>query len=83
MKLENWDYYHLQSKCIERDSNDMKIRNNRLISNEDIDKNCTDLLFIPIYNTSPGFPEWFKNMNEEDLLKNNSLFSKLVKKALQ
>ena len=79
---KNWSYYHYQSKCIERDSSNKKLYNSRAISNEEIDEKCKDkLLFIPIYNTAPGFPEWFKNMDESQLLKSNMLISKIFRKS--
>lgn len=82
-KTKSWNYYHYDSKCIERDSNYKKLENKRLISNENIDMNCKELLFVPIYNTAPGFPKWFLNMSEEEHLKSNTLFSKFIRKALQ
>ena len=33
-----WSYYHYDSRCIERDSNGIKLRNNRSISNENLDE---------------------------------------------
>jgi hypothetical protein len=79
----NWNYYHYDSKCIERDSNNNKLNNNRAVSNEEIDTYCKDkLLFIPIYNSAPGFPGWFKNMNESNLLKSDMLISKIFRKSL-
>jgi len=81
--IKNWDYYHFDSKCLERDSNHVKIRNKRLISKENIDPKCENkMLFIPIYNTAPGFPKWFLNLNKEQLLKQNLLISKLFRKSL-
>ena len=79
----NWDYYHWDSKCLERDSVGNKIRNNRSISNEDIDKKCIDkLLFVPIYNTAPGFPKWFRLLTKSQLLHKNMLISKLFRLSL-
>lgn len=79
-----WDYYHFDSLCFERDSNDNKYRNHRLISNEDIDKKCINkTYFVPIYNTAPGFPQWFKILSKTDILKSNFLISKLFRKALR
>ena len=83
-KNKGWDYYHYDSRCLERDSNDNKLRNHRFISNENIDKKCkNDFLYIPVYNTAPGFPEWFKNLSENQLLKSNMLISKLFRQALK
>lgn len=79
-----WKYYHFNSKCIERDSFGKKLYNSRQISNEEIDSRCKNkFIFIPIYNTAPGFPDWFQNMSEQDLLKSNILFSKLINYSLQ
>jgi hypothetical protein len=83
LKSSNWDYYHYPSKCLERDSSGNKLRNNRSISNESIDKVCKNhYLFIPIYNTAPGFPNWFINMSKKELLSSNMLISKLFRKSL-
>jgi hypothetical protein len=82
LKCSGWDYYHLSSICMERDSKNIKYRNKRLISKEEVDNKCNNQYLVPIYNTAPGFPQWFKDMNEDDHLKNNILFSKLLKKAL-
>ena len=52
LKKTGWDYLHMPSKCVERDSKGYKYKNNRLISKEIYDKKCKDKLhFIPIYNT--------------------------------
>ena len=83
-KNTNWDYFHYDSKCLERDSNDRKLRNNISLSNENIDKNCLNKhLFVPIYNTAPGFPDWFINLNKKEVLNSNMHISKLFKKSLQ
>ena len=81
-KKQNWTYYHIPSKCFERDTNDNKYVNQRLISEENMDPQCTNLIFIPIYNSAPGFPLWFKNMNKKQILKSNLLISKLFNRSL-
>ena len=81
---KSWNYYHYNSKCIERDSKNNKFYNKRTISGENIDKYCEDkFLFIPIYNSAPGFPNWFNNMTEKNILKGNMLISKLFRKSLK
>ena len=83
LKLSNWDYYHYDSKCLERDSKYRKITNERLLSNEQIDQNCiNNLLYIPIYNTAPGFPKWFIDMNYDDIIYGKMLISRLFRKSL-
>ena len=83
LQKQNWDYYHYNSYCIERDSSFNKYVNKRLISDEDHDVKCEHSLFVPIYNTAPGFPDWFVNMSETEHLNSNTLFSKLIRKALK
>ena len=79
----DWDYYHYDSKCLERDSRDRKLRNHISISNEDVDKNCLDKhLFIPIYNTAPGFPDWFVKMDKKQIMDSDMHIGKLFKKSL-
>lgn len=79
----DWDYYHYDSKCLERDSRDRKLQNHISISNEDVDKNCLDKhLFIPIYNTAPGFPDWFVKMDKKQIMDSDMHIGKLFKKSL-
>lgn len=79
-----YKYYHVASKCIERDSNGTKWTNSRMMSEEEIDQTCEEnLIFVPIYNTAPGFPEKFLKLSEQEILKENYLISKLFRKALR
>jgi len=35
-------------------------------------------IFFPLYNTAPGYPDWFKELTEEELKHSNSyLISKI------
>ena len=78
-----YKYYHVPSKCIERDSRGIKWTNSRMMSEEDIDTTCEEkLFFIPIYNTAPGFPDQFLKLSETQILNENYLISKLFRKAL-
>ena len=57
--------------------------NERLISSEDIDPECLDkMLYVPVYNTSPGFPKWFTSLLKEQLMGSHMLISKLFRKSL-
>ena len=82
-KKYNWTYYHIPSQCFERDSNDNKYTNKRLISKEKYDSKCKNLIFIPIYNTAPGFPIWFKKLSEKEILNSDLLISILLNKSLR
>jgi hypothetical protein len=80
----SWAYHHVSSKCVERDSNGLKITNQRMISTENVDQQCiSKMIFIPVYNTAPGFPLWFLNMSKSQLLKANLLISKFFRVALR
>lgn len=81
--VPGWRYYHYPSKCLERDSHGEKLRNHVLISNREIDEVCRDsYYFVPIYNTSPGFPQWFKDLTKTGIIKSNTLIARLFKLAL-
>ena len=83
-KKRNWTYYHYPSKCLERDSKGYKLTNQRMLSKEHIDSKCLDkLLFVPIYNSAPGFPDWFLKMNLNELLSSGMLISKYFRLALK
>lgn len=82
--IPDWKYLHFPSKCIERNSSGIKLTNELLISNSEIDTNCKKhYYFVPIYNTSPGFPSWFKNLSKVNIIKSNTLISKLFRYALK
>lgn len=82
-KNNNYQYYHHTSRCVERDSKGSKITNKRLLSNEKIDDKCKkSFYFVPLYNTAPGFPKWFKNASRDDILKSQYLVSRLIRQAL-
>lgn len=82
-KYKSWDYLHVSSKCVERDSSGKKITNERSMSIESIDEYCNKKrYFLPIYNSAPGFPKWFLDMTKKEILNNNILISKYLQTAL-
>ena len=81
LKQQKWNYHHFNSTCFERDRQGRKYTNDRFISKENPDPKC-DYFFIPLYNTAPGFPKWFVNLNEKQLLHGEFFVSKLFRKAL-
>ena len=83
LRETGWDYHHYDSKCLERDSDGDKIENFRVLRDSDIDTKCKkNYLFIPIYNTAPGFPDWFLDKTYEEVLYGDLLISKLFRLAL-
>ena len=78
-----WSYYHYDSPCVERDSRGDKVRNHRMISNEAFDAPCAArYMLVPIYNTAPGFPEWFRRLSKRELLTADMLISKIFRLAM-
>lgn len=83
LETKKWDYLHMPSKCIERDSIGNKYVNNRLISDQEYDKKCKGkIFFLPIYNTAPGFPEWFVKLTKKEILDSNMLISRMFTYSL-
>lgn len=79
----NWKYYHYPSNCLERNSKGIKLINELSLSDLPIDPVCKDkYIFVPIYNTAPGFPQWFKDMSETEILKGKMLISKFFRLSL-
>ena len=82
-KNKNWDYLHMSSKCIERDSKGRKYTNKVNMTMENVDEYCKEnMFFMPIYNTAPGFPSWFLDLSETEILNSTILISKHIRKAL-
>jgi len=81
---KSWAYYHVSSRCLERDSQGRKLTNERMISKEDMDVTCVSKLIMTcLYNTAPGFPHWFLVMSREDILHSDMLVSKFLRHALR
>jgi hypothetical protein len=82
---KKFSYYHVPSLCLERQSDGSKLLNDYLLSNKPIDPYCIHkMVIVPIYNTAPGFPPWFKKMTKEEILRQqNMLISKLFRFSLK
>ena len=80
-KDNNWNYYHVPSKCQEYDSYGNKLNNIMIKFNwEDCEK---ERIFFPLYNTAPGYPDWFKNLNENELKNKKTFIKPLIDEAFQ
>jgi hypothetical protein len=64
-KDNDWDYIHIPSTCQEYDDEGHKLNN--IMAPYDIKKCSKKRYFFPLYNTAPGYPEWFKNLSKDDL----------------
>jgi len=80
-KDKKWDYAHIPSKCQEYDTKGNKL-NNIMIKFDWEDCN-EERVFFPLYNTAPGYPDWFKDLSENELKINNSYLKPLIDKAFQ
>ena len=82
-KNSRWKYYHVPSQCLERDIKQQKIVNTRLVSTEKMESECVSKrLFLPVYNTAPGFPKWFLKLTREEILRGPYLMSQYFRHAL-
>ncbi len=64
---EGWDYLHLPSTCQEYDDAGNKL-NNIMRPYETGGKCEGKRYFFPLYNTAPGYPEWFKELSKEEIM---------------
>jgi len=79
----SWNYIHIRSRCVERDSYGTKLTNEILLQNRKIDQKCKRrYIFVPCYNTAPSFPDWFKAMDRNAILTMNALIGRLFVYAL-
>jgi len=71
-----WEYFHVSSKCQEYDTKGNKLNNILINFNwEDCEK---DRYFFPLYNTAPGYPDWFKSLTEQELKESNTYLKPLI-----
>lgn len=64
-----WRYYHVGSKCVERDSQGRSFHNLRMLTNERVDPRCVGrMLVLPIRSTTPGLSHAFLDMSADQLL---------------
>ena len=82
LSKDDWTYTHIPSKCQEYDTKGNKLND---IMKPFEWKDCDgERIFFPLYNTAPGYPEWFKDLSEDDIRNNNKLFIKpLIDKAFE
>ena len=64
-----WRYYHVGSKCVERDSRGARFSNLRMMRNERVDPQCVGrMLVLPIGSTAPGLARSFLEMSADQIL---------------
>ena len=78
-KETNWSYAHIPSKCQEFDTKGNKLNN--IMIKFDWEDCEEERIFFPLYNTAPGYPDWFKELSEEELKSNESYLKPLIDKA--
>ena len=66
LKEENdWSYTHIPSKCNEYDEHGNKL--NRIFTDLGPSTCNKDRFFFPFYNTAPGYPQWFKDLDANQI----------------
>jgi len=76
-----WKYEHIPSKCQEFDTKGNKLNN--IMIKFDWEDCEEERIFFPLYNTAPGYPDWFKELSEDELKNNDSYLKPLIDKAFQ
>ncbi len=74
---KDWDYIHISSTCQEYDTNGNKLNN--IFEDFQIEDCMKERYFFPLYNTAPGYPDWFKNLSKNELFNNQNVNKKLKK----
>ena len=78
---DEWDYGHIPSKCQEYDSS------GNVLDNIMIDFNWQDCkgkrIFFPLYNTAPGYPDWFRNLTAQELKNSDSYLRPIINAAYE
>jgi len=83
----SWGYFHVLSTCVERTGKKNQKMTNRLLltrnlSLREIDPDCfSKRVVLPLYHTSPGFPDWFKKWSVDDLLSGDLLICDVFRTA--
>ena len=78
-KNKSWVYEHIPSKCQEYDSSGKKLNNIMIDFNwKDCEK---ERIFFPLYNTAPGYPDWFKELTVDELKNNESYLKPIIEIA--
>jgi len=76
---DNWSYFHVPSKCQEFDTKGNKLNNIMIDFNWEDCKE--ERIFFPLYNTAPGYPDWFKDLSENELKNNDTYLKPLIDMA--
>jgi cellulose synthase/poly-beta-1,6-N-acetylglucosamine synthase-like glycosyltransferase len=78
---DEWDYGHIPSRCQEYDST------GNVLDNIMIDFNWKDCegkrVFFPLYNTAPGYPDWFKQLSPQELKEGDSYLRPIIDSAFE
>jgi hypothetical protein len=78
-KTSSFKYSHIPSKCQEYDTIGNKLNNIMIDFNwKDCEK---ERIFFPLYNTAPGYPDWFKNLSENELKTKDTYLKPLITQA--
>jgi len=74
---KDWGYAHMPCKCQDFDSRGNKMHDNveKPVKWDDC---IEERIFFPLYNTAPGYPDWFKKMSAEDLKTQDTFIKPLV-----
>jgi hypothetical protein len=78
---KDWDYVHIPSTCQEYDTKGKKLNN--IFEDFQVDDCVHERYFFPLYNTAPGYPDWFKKLSKKEFFDNEKINPKLKKIIIQ
>jgi hypothetical protein len=79
-KQSGFKYAHIPSKCQEYDTSGNKLNN--IMKPYNVRDCGSKRYFFPLYNTAPGYPDWFKNLSKEDLLNGRGPYKYYLKEII-
>jgi len=79
-QTSDWDYIHVPALCNEYDSRGNKLNN--IMKPYNVRDCSSKRYFFPLYNTAPGYPDWFKKLSKQDLLNGRGPYKYYLKEII-
>ncbi len=78
---KDWDYIHISPICQEYDSNGKKLNN--IMKPYNVEDCSKERYFFFLYNTAPGYPDWFKELTKEEIMEGSGPEKYYLKEILE
>ena len=73
--------YKNSTASLNNEYNDDGTKLNNIFKNFDNSKCSSERYFFPFYNTAPGYPQWFKDLNCQELKTIDMPIKNIIKEA--